>query len=195
MPRAPATKPPPSATAADDRPVRLLRQFRIVFNAVKSHFQQVERELGLGGAQVWALNVIREQPGIGVNELAAALDVRQPTASNLVKSLVQQGLVEARREGSDRRTVQLHALPAARQLLRRTPGPAAGVLAQALAQLEPELQQRLEQDLAQLIEQLGARRRGAAVPLAEIAGRQNLSRPNPGHSLAGRTNGRGRRAG
>lgn len=34
---------------------RVLRQFRIVFNAVRSHFRQVEREAGIGGAQLWAL--------------------------------------------------------------------------------------------------------------------------------------------
>jgi len=37
---------------------RVLRQFRVVFNAVKTHFRQVEREAGVGGAQLWALSVI-----------------------------------------------------------------------------------------------------------------------------------------
>ncbi|HWJ96252.1 MAG TPA: MarR family transcriptional regulator, partial [Telluria sp.] len=45
---------------------RVLRQFRIVFNAVKTHFRQVEREAGVGGAQLWALSVIERTPGIGV---------------------------------------------------------------------------------------------------------------------------------
>ncbi|HAV36987.1 MAG TPA: MarR family transcriptional regulator, partial [Massilia sp.] len=50
-----------------------LRQFRIVFNAVKNHFRQVERDAGLGGAQLWALSVIAQSPGIGVTDLARAL--------------------------------------------------------------------------------------------------------------------------
>ena len=91
----------PTAPADSEHAVRVLRQFRIVFNAVRSHFQQVERESGLGGAQIWALSLIRERPGLGVNELAAALSVRQPTASNLVKGLVRLGLVEARREEAE----------------------------------------------------------------------------------------------
>ena len=45
---------------------RVLRQFRVVFNAVKTHFRQVEREAGVGGAQLWALSVIDRRPGIGV---------------------------------------------------------------------------------------------------------------------------------
>jgi len=66
---------------------RVLRRFRLVFNAVKAHFQQVERSAGVGGAQLWALSIIREHPGRGVNDLARAMDVKQSTASNLVRAL------------------------------------------------------------------------------------------------------------
>ena len=51
---------------ADEPAARVLRQFRQVFNAVKTHFRQVEKTVGLGGAQVWALSVIRDIPGIGI---------------------------------------------------------------------------------------------------------------------------------
>ncbi|HBZ08040.1 MAG TPA: MarR family transcriptional regulator, partial [Massilia sp.] len=71
---------------------RVLRQFRIVFNAVKNHFRQVERDAGLGGAQLWALSVIAQSPGIGVTDLARALDIHQSTASNLVRALGSRGL-------------------------------------------------------------------------------------------------------
>lgn len=37
-------------TADKAAAVRVLRQFRIVFNTVKSHFRQVERDTGIGGA-------------------------------------------------------------------------------------------------------------------------------------------------
>ncbi|MDH4061638.1 MAG: MarR family winged helix-turn-helix transcriptional regulator [Aquincola sp.] len=146
----------------------MLKQFRIVFNAVKAHFQQVERRAGVGGAQVWALSIVRDQAGLGVNELARALSVRQPTASNLVKSLVQQGLIEARREGADRRAVQLYILPAGRSVLRRVPGPFAGVLPEALASLDPATLQRLEADLDALIKVLGADERAGTIPLAQL---------------------------
>jgi MarR family transcriptional regulator, organic hydroperoxide resistance regulator len=160
------------AVAADDPelapPTRVLQQFRVVFNAVKTHFQQVERKAGVGGAQVWALSVIRDRPGLGVNDLAAALSVRQPTASNLVKSLAAQGLVEVRREGADRRSVQLHMLPPARAVLRRAPGPFAGVLPDALAALDEDTLLRLEQDLARLIVKLGADEKARGIPLANL---------------------------
>ena len=156
-PRA-ASAPPDAAQA--EAAVRVLRQFRLVFNTVKTHFQQVEKRAGLGGAQVWALSVIRDRAGIGVNELARALDVRQPTASNLVKSLVEQELVEVRRDERDRRAVMLFVRPAGQRVLRKAPGPFAGVLPEALASLDPRTLRRLEQDLSVLIEVLGADERG-----------------------------------
>lgn len=167
-PAARATGADTGADADEPAPTRVLKQFRIVFNAVKTHFQQVERRAGLGGAQVWALSVIHDRPGLGVNELAAALNVRQPTASNLVKGLIQQGLIEARRDGPDRRAVQLHVRAEGRKVLRRVPGPFTGVLPAALESLPPEVLARLEGDLSCLIATLDADERGATVPLASL---------------------------
>lgn len=155
---------------ADETPasVRVLRQFRLVFNTVKTHFQQVEKRAGVGGAQVWALSVIRDHPGIGVNGLAQAMDVRQPTASNLVKSLVAQNFVEVRRSERDGRAVMLYLLPAGARVLRRAPGPFAGVLPDALGSLDAATLERLEKDLSTLILALGADEQGARVPLGQM---------------------------
>lgn len=160
----------PDLPAKDESamPARVLRQFRLVFNVVKTHFQQVEKQVGVGGAQVWALHVVEQTPGIGVHGLARAMDVRQPTASNLVKSLVDQGMLEVRKEGPDRRAVQLHVLSPGLDVLRRAPGPYSGVLPQALAGLDVATLGRLEQDLAQLIGRLGANERAAGIPLAQM---------------------------
>ena len=132
-----------------------MQQLCVVFNALKSNFQQFEQEAGVGGAPVGALSSIGERPGLGVNELAAALHVRQPTASNLVKNLAQRELIEVRRYGPDRRTVQLHATARGRRVLRRAPGPFAGVLPQALAALGPDTLRRPELDLDELIQHVG----------------------------------------
>ncbi|MGZ5198899.1 MAG: MarR family winged helix-turn-helix transcriptional regulator [Telluria sp.] len=135
---------------------RVLRQFRIVFNAVKTHFRQVEREAGVGGAQLWALAVIQRAPGIGVTDLARELDIHQSTASNLTKAMIERGLVSAGRESMDRRTVALRLLPAGEEVLKAAPMPFTGVLPDALASLDPQTLARLEQDLSQLITALAA---------------------------------------
>jgi len=145
---------------------QVLRRFRQVFNAVKTHFQQVEKQVGLGGAQVWALSVIHEQPDVGIGDLARAMDIHQSTASNLVKTLIERELVAATKGEADRRSVRLRVLPAGAKLLKLAPGPFTGVLPLALQSLDAETLQRLNDDLGQLIEALQADKRGAKKLLA-----------------------------
>ena len=69
MPTRPAAPAPKRSTVtAPDPAVRVLRRFRLVFNAVKTHFREVEKKAGISGAQLWALHVVHEHPGIGVGE-------------------------------------------------------------------------------------------------------------------------------
>ncbi|MEW6707144.1 MAG: MarR family winged helix-turn-helix transcriptional regulator [Pseudomonadota bacterium] len=161
---------PASGRAADgaENAALVLRQFRQVLNSVKTHFQQVEKKVGLGGAQVWALSVIRERPGLGVGELAQSMDIHQSTASNLVRVLVERGFIETRREGSDRRSVQLYLLSEGGKVLRRVPGPFEGVLPSALRALDPRTLRRLRKDLAELIRVLDVDEKAGRIPLAEL---------------------------
>jgi DNA-binding MarR family transcriptional regulator len=147
---------------------RVLRRFRVVFNAVKTHFRQIEKSAGIGGAQLWALGVIRSNPNIGVGELARAMDVHQSTASNLVKSLVERELIVMTKDAADRRAVALRLLPAGTKVLRMAPGPFAGVLPGALASLDPKTLARLDADLAKLIAVLEADDRAKGIPLGEL---------------------------
>ena len=146
----------------------VLRRFRVVFNAVRTHFKQVEKQVGLGGAQVWALSLIRDQPGIGLGELARGMDVHQSTASNLVKGLLQKGLIRADKGSTDKRQVQLVALPEALNLLVQVPGPFEGVLPEALEKLPPQTLARLDRDLAELITLLKADEATGSIPLAQL---------------------------
>lgn len=158
----------PAPPVEDEQPQRVLRQFRIVFNAVKSHFRQVEREAGLGGAQLWALSVIDRHPGIGATGLARELDIHQSTASNLLRGLVERGFVTASREGADRRNVALHLMDTGREVLQRAPMPFAGVLPDALASLDEATLEQLEQNLARLIARLDVDETAGRTPLSQL---------------------------
>lgn len=157
------TKPP--AREATEPSARVLRRFRLVFNAVKGHFREVEAQAGISGAQLWALSVVAAQPGIGVGELARAMDIHQSTASNLLRALQEKNLVVAQRGGTDRRAVQLQSTLKGSRLLAKAPGPFSGVLPEALGRLDKATLARLDRDLARLIEELGADERGAGIPL------------------------------
>lgn len=150
------------------QPSQVLRRFRVVFNAVRSHFKQIEKQVGLGGAQVWALSIIRDQPGIGMGDLAKCMDVHQSTASNLVRTLQKKELIRMDKDLADKRHVHLHITPQAVVLLADVPGPFEGVLPAALAQLNAGTLQRLDQDLVELIALLKADESAGTIPLAQL---------------------------
>lgn len=162
-------RPTTSPTATDDdAPARVLKRFRQVFTAARAHFQQIEKKIGVGGAQLWALGVVGSQPGIGVNQLARAMQVHQSTASNLVRGLVERDLVQTTRDGADRRAVQLRLTVSAEAMLARAPGPYTGLLPQALSQLDPGLLDRMEADLTELIHAMGMGDDAPATPIAQL---------------------------
>lgn len=149
-------------------PARVLRRFRVVFNTVRSHFQAIEKQVGLGGAQVWALSVVRDHPGIGVGALAKSMDIHQSTASNLTKLLMRKEMLSMSKASADRRQVELQILPAGLAILSQVPGPFEGVLPVALRQLPAGSLLRLDQDLGELIALLKADEKGGGIPLADL---------------------------
>ncbi|MEO7338879.1 MAG: MarR family winged helix-turn-helix transcriptional regulator [Caldimonas sp.] len=157
----------PKDAESTESAVRVLRQFRVVFNSVRSHFQRVEKEAGVGGAQLWALSLVGASPDIGVGDLAHGMDIHQSTASNLVRALIERELLSARKRVDDRRAVQLRVTAAGARVLRRAPGPLTGVLPQALASLDSRTLGRLDSSLGALITALGADARAKRIPLGD----------------------------
>lgn len=162
MPR--AQDPTPSVVST----AQVLRRFRVVFNTVRGHFQQVEKQAGVGGAQVWALSVIRDQPGIGMGGLAKSMDVHQSTASNLVKALQKKEMLSMTKAVVDRRNVEMTILPAGLAVLAKVTGPFEGILPEALGQLPPETLARMDQDLMELIQLLKADEKTGGIPLGQL---------------------------
>lgn len=145
----------------------VLALFRGIYGTVRTHFGQIEKAVGLGGAQVWALAVVQSQPGLRINELAHAMHIRQPTASNLVKALATQGLLTMQRSASDKRVVQLNCTAAAVRLLERVPGPVMGILPMGLQRLPPDALMRLHTELQQLVQVLQVDAAAAYTPLSD----------------------------
>jgi len=158
------TPPPPLSEDA----TQVLRRFRIVFNAIRAHFRQVEKDSGLGGAQAWALSLINANPGMGVGDVAKNMDTHQSTASNLVKVLISKSLVETFRSPHDKRAVNLHITPAGLAVLANIQGPFEGVLPGALAQLDAATLSNLNRDLGLLIGTLNADESAGNIPLANL---------------------------
>ena len=149
-------------------PAQVLRRFRVVFNSVRTHFRDMEKIVGLGGAQVWALSIIKANPGIGVGGIAQNMQIHQSTASNLVKALQKRGFIEMAKAPEDRRSVCLKIRPEGTNLLKNVAGPFEGVLPVALSELKESTLKRLDKDLGELIVLLHADESAEEIPLASI---------------------------
>jgi len=159
----------PSPEASKDPAVESLRRFRQVFAAVRTHFRQVEQITGTGAAQLRALSLLRERPGLRISELAQAMDIHQSTASNLVKTLVDRKLVSGLRSGQDARVLHLNLQPAGEKVLQRLQGQHyIGVLPQALQTLPPRVLKRMNADLDLLLAAMQADQAAARSPLASL---------------------------
>ncbi|WP_269532871.1 MarR family winged helix-turn-helix transcriptional regulator [Chitinimonas sp. BJYL2] len=161
----------PASHRESHREADVLKQFRVIFQSVRKHFQSVEALCGVSGSQLWALAKVVEAPGLRVTELAKAMTIHQSTASNLVEGLVQLGLIRRQRGELDQRVVLLYPTEAGEQLYRKAPQPIRGVLPDALSRLDPTRLAGLAQHLNELIDLMGDHidPRGGNIPLADIA--------------------------
>jgi len=163
------TRAKPSPGTSEEPAVESLRRFRQIFAAVRTHFRQVEQVTGTGAAQLRALSLLRERPGLRISELAHAMDIHQSTASNLVKTLVDRKLASGSRSGQDGRVLHLSLLPAGEKVLQRLQGQHyIGVLPQALQTLPPRVLKRMNADLDLLLAAMQADTTAAKSPLASL---------------------------
>lgn len=148
---------------------QVLRQFRLIYGSIRQHFREVEKQCGISGSQVWILREVATTPGTGVSRLAKRLSIHQSTCSLLVEKMVGAGLVAKTRSAEDQRRVGLEVTPAGNRLLKKAPGPAEGLLPEALSQLSDDSLRTLSVNLGQLINHLTMRNeRDAEKPLSDL---------------------------
>ncbi len=147
----------------------VLKQFRLIYGSVRHHFRQIEETCGVSGSQLWMLHELQAAPGIGVSDLAHRLSIHQTTCSQLVEKLVTRGYVLKARSEQDQRRVGLTITKAALKVLKDAPGPAEGLIPEALLGLSEATLQSLTRDLGKLINGLHLQDEQAANrPLSDL---------------------------
>lgn len=149
--------------------LQALKKFRIIYGSVRQHFREVEQTCGVTGSQLWILQEVEKTPGMGISELADRLSIHQSTGSQLVEKLVVRGLINKVRSKEDQRRVGLRVTDEAARLLKNAPGPAEGVLPEALQALPESALLALDNALMEVIGQLHIRDdRLANRPLSDL---------------------------
>lgn len=146
--------------------IETLKQFRIIINALRQHYRQLEKACGISGAQVWILASISETPGVTVSQLSKKLSIHVSTVSNMLDKLAKAGMVERLRCSHDRRVVNLQLTSKGKTILARAPQPLTGLVPYALEGLPEKVLKRLHGDLAALIKQMNLSEHGGNVDKA-----------------------------
>jgi MarR family transcriptional regulator, organic hydroperoxide resistance regulator len=158
-----------AASPGQMKRLEILKQFRVLLRSIKRHYQWIEKECGMSGAQLWAMSEIADAPGIKVSNLARRLGVHLSTASNMLRRLEELGLVKRIRIGEDHRVVQLQVTAKGAKVLQRAPRPLVGVLQQALFDLPQRRADALHAELDEVIRLMKFKDvKARTLPLAEI---------------------------
>lgn len=88
--------------------------------------------------------------GMRAGELAQQCLLTPPAATELIESLVREGLVRREDDPSDRRVVRVSLTPAGRRQVERYQAAFAEAVGEAIAQLEPLQRERLRLALEDL---------------------------------------------
>jgi MarR family transcriptional regulator, organic hydroperoxide resistance regulator len=149
--------------------LEVLKQFRLIYGSVRQHFRRIEAACGVSGSQLWLLQEIERVPGVGVSVLARRLLIHQTTCSQLIDKLVTRGYVRKERSTQDQRRVGLRLSRTAIRALKKAPGPAEGVLPEALTELSDAALRSLSAQLRRVIAELHLRdEKSAGRPLADL---------------------------
>lgn len=136
MPRSPARVAPGSAEDI----AAIVQGLRRVVKALAVYSQEVHRNFGLTGPQLWAIKTLQRLGPLSAGELAGELVVHQSSVSVLVDRLEERNLVRRARGKPDRRFVRIELTGRGRELAANAPEPAQGRLLYALkAMTAPEV--------------------------------------------------------
>lgn len=149
--------------------LEVLQQFRVIYGTMRQYFRELEDCCGMPGSQMWVLQEVERTPEIGITELAGRLGIHQSTCSLLVEKLVAKNCLAKKRQSVDQRRVGLCLAGEGKKAIAALPGPAEGVLPEALSAIPDVALKTLHINLAELIGHLPGRDDTfAATPLAEM---------------------------
>jgi DNA-binding MarR family transcriptional regulator len=115
----------------------------------------LKRRLGspslLPDSHIEIARLLYEQPGLKVQEVAAALRLAPNTVSTLVQQLVRDGNVERETDEDDRRVARLRLTPAMRKRIARRRDERRSILEEAVGSLSQREQAAIEASIPALV--------------------------------------------
>jgi len=134
----------------------VLDAIRRIIRDLRQSSRTIERDFGVGSAQLFVLQQLAESPLASINELAERTYTHQSSVSVVVRRLVEQGLVARRSASDDRRRQELRLTPAGKRMVDRAPLTPQVRLINALLQMPRPRLGTLERLLKRVVKNMGA---------------------------------------
>jgi DNA-binding MarR family transcriptional regulator len=116
----------------------IMQSLRRMFKAIQAYSEDVLKEFGITGPQLWALRTIYTHGQLSMGALSRNMYLQMSTVSGVVDRLERRGYVERVREAPDRRVVKINLTAAGKRLVQRGPEAAQGKLLHGLESLSQE---------------------------------------------------------
>ena len=126
-------------------------------HALRRFYDRRVAELGITRAQWRVMLILGRNPGMKQVELADRLDVEPISACRIIDRLEEAGLVERRRDPSDRRVWRLSLTERAEPIRERLGDLAEGMTLEAFAGISAEQLESMRDAMARIRENLSAR--------------------------------------
>jgi DNA-binding MarR family transcriptional regulator len=116
----------------------ILRHFREIYIQAKSELKENVKKTGLSGSQLWIMQQIYSNDGIGNLELAKNLTLHTSTCSILVNKLIKKKFIEKKRNELDERKIGLFLSLKGKELMANSPKSPEGAIPNTLKKLSLE---------------------------------------------------------
>jgi len=113
-----------------------MQSLRRIFKAIQNFSQEISREFGITGPQLWALKTISQQEGLSLSELGKGMYLHPSTITGLIDRLEKKGYVLRERDRGDRRVIKIRLTARGAALVKKSPNPIQGKMVHGLRRLK-----------------------------------------------------------
>jgi len=139
-----------------DTVAEIIDNLRRVFQVVNEQSKKAEHTTGLTGPQLWAIKTIAQDAPIMVSELARRMYLHPATVVGILDRLETRGFAIRVRSKKDRRVVHVELTAMGKDLVKKAPEVAQGLLVAGLEKLKSKKLINIAEGLDQMVGILGA---------------------------------------
>lgn len=132
----------------------IMQSFRRIFRAIQKYSEEVLKEFGVTGPQLWLLKTLREKDGASVGELSQKMYLHISTVSGIIDRLEEKRYVVRKRGKADRRVVTVHLTPGGKKIISSAPDPAQGKLLHGLQKMSQAEVMELREALRRIVDMM-----------------------------------------